>query len=118
MKDGFLDEHLKKCQALYRASAEAMQDALRQYLGDCARWTPPAGGMFLWLELPAHVDASKLLDAALAAAVAYVPGAPFFASSPQANTMRLCFSTAAPETIARGIEILGGVIRASATPGE
>ena len=117
VKDGFLDEHLKKCQALYRANAEAMQNALRQYLGDCARWTPPAGGMFLWLELPAHVVASELLNAALAAGVAYVPGAPFFASSPQANTMRLCFSTATPETIARGIEMLGGVIRASKTPG-
>ena len=112
IRSGFLGPHVRKCQALYRTNAEAMQGALRSHLPDRARWTPPSGGMFFWLELAAELDASALLDAALAAGVAYVPGGPFFATSPQVNTMRLCFSTGTSETIARGIEILGKVVRA------
>ena len=115
IKDGFLGPHLKNCQALYRANAQSMHDALQLHLRDCARWSAPTGGMFIWLELLAQLDASALLDAALAAGVAYVPGGPFFATSPKVNTMRLCFSTGTPETIAHGIGILGRVIREAAT---
>jgi len=115
IKDGFLGPHLKNCQALYRANAQSMHDALHLHLRDCARWSAPTGGMFIWLELLAQLDASALLDAALAAGVAYVPGGPFFATSPKVNTMRLCFSTGTPETIAHGIGILGRVIREAAT---
>lgn len=113
IKDGFLGPHLKHCQSLYKANAAAMHDAAQLHLSDLAHWTRPSGGMFLWLKLHKERDATALLDAALAAGVAYVPGGPFFAASPQLNTMRLCFSTGTPEVIARGISILGQVIRAA-----
>ena len=112
IKDGFLTQHLKICRAHYHANAASMHDALNLHLRDCARWTTPTGGMFLWLTLLQPMDTSVLLDAALAAGVAYVPGGPFFARSPEVNTMRLCFSTGTPESIARGIGILGRVVRA------
>lgn len=110
IKDGFLRSHVRKCQAVYRTNAQAMQSALESHLRGYARWTQPAGGMFFWLELAAELDTTELLDAALAAGVAYVPGGPFFATSQQVNTMRLCFSTGTPETIARGIDILGKIV--------
>ncbi|MGH8789589.1 MAG: PLP-dependent aminotransferase family protein [Cupriavidus necator] len=113
VKDGFLTSHLEFCRSLYRTSALAMTSALERHLHGLAHWTAPAGGMFLWLELQEGIDASALLEKALAAGVAYVPGAPFFAVAPEANTLRLCFSTVSPEAIEQGIGVLGQVLRDS-----
>lgn len=113
IKDGFLDGHLKQCRALYKANADAMEAALRTQLADAAQWVTPKGGMFLWLHLNKAVDAAALVEQALAAGVAYVPGGPFYASEPQHNTMRLCFSTGTAESIVRGVGLLGQVIRAA-----
>ena len=111
VKDGFLHQHLVACQALYRANAQAMANALQQHMSGLARWSVPAGGMFQWLELQNGVDAVQLVERALAAGVAYVPGAPFYAEQPQLHTARLCFSTGSAGDISRGISLLAGVVR-------
>lgn len=111
VSSGFLAPHLAACQALYRDNAKAMADALAQQLQGLARWTVPAGGMFQWLELAQGVDAEHLLERALEAGVAYVPGAPFYAGQPRANTARLCFSTGTAEDMATGIGRLASVLR-------
>jgi 2-aminoadipate transaminase len=113
VKDGFLSSHLESCRSLYRTHALAMTTALDQHLQGLAHWQPPAGGMFLWLELQEGIDAGALLERALAAGVAYVPGAPFFAVTPEVNTLRLCFSTVSPEAIEQGIGVLGQVLQES-----
>jgi 2-aminoadipate transaminase len=111
VKGGFLTRHLAACQALYRANAQAMAGALEHHLNGLALWTIPAGGMFQWLELTGDVDAEQLLEQALEAGVAYVPGAPFYAESPRKNTVRLCFSTVSAQDIATGAGRLAGVLR-------
>ena len=111
VKDGFLTRHIATCQALYRANAQVMEGALRHHLHGLAEWQAPTGGMFLWLELAAGLDATKLLDHAIEAGVAYVPGAPFYADHAQANTARLCFSTGTPQEMEQGVARLARVLR-------
>ena len=111
VKDGFLTRHVAACQALYRANAQLMEGALRHHLHGLAQWQVPTGGMFLWLELAAGLDATKLLDHAIEAGVAYVPGAPFYADHAQANTARLCFSTGTPQDMEQGVASLARVLR-------
>ncbi len=117
IKDGFLARHVPAIRARYRAQRDAMQAALERHLmnlrsGVC-RWHTPAGGMFFWLELPAHMDATALLPRAVEAGVAYVPGAAFFAHGGHANTLRLSFVTVPPERIEAGIAALGRVLAAA-----
>jgi len=111
VKGGFLQHHLAACQALYRANARAMGEALEQHLHGLARWTLPAGGMFQWIELLHGVDAVQLVERALQAGVAYVPGAPFYAENPQVNTARLCFSTGSAQDMALGVGLLARVVQ-------
>jgi len=111
VKDGFLISHLAQCQAFYRRNAQAMAVALEQHMQGLAHWTVPAGGMFQWLELANGVDAEQLLESALAAGVAYVPGAPFYAHEPRRNTARLCFSTGTPQSMDAGVALLARVVR-------
>jgi 2-aminoadipate transaminase len=112
IKDGFLDRHIPSIRSLYANQCQAMLDAMDAHFPAAVSWTRPEGGMFIWVTLPKHIDAMKLLDAALAAKVAFVPGAPFYANEPETNTLRLSFVTVSPERIREGIAILGQLITA------
>jgi 2-aminoadipate transaminase len=110
VRDGFLDRHVPTVRALYRERRDAMREALAAHMPPGTRWVTPAGGMFFWVELPAGCDAAALLPAAVARGVAFVPGAPFYAGSARAETLRLSFVTVAPEQIRRGVALLAGVV--------
>jgi 2-aminoadipate transaminase len=110
VKDGFLDKHIPSIRALYGSQCQAMLDAMDQHFPEGVSWTRPEGGMFIWVTLPKHIDAMKLLDEALAQKVAFVPGSPFYANTPETNTLRLSFVTVPPARIVEGIAILGKLI--------
>ncbi|MBQ5948109.1 PLP-dependent aminotransferase family protein [Massilia sp. ST3] len=110
VKDGFLDQHIPTIRKLYGDQCQVMLDAMAEHFPAGVSWTKPEGGMFIWVTLPKHIDAMKLLDQSLAARVAFVPGAPFYANEPETNTLRLSFVTVPPERIREGIAILGKLI--------
>ena len=69
--------------------------------------------MFIWLTLPDGQDARALLEVALThEKLAFVPGAAFHANGGGNNTLRLSFSTCAPDVIAEAMERLCGLIKA------
>ena len=113
IKDGFLDTHLVATRKVYAEQCAAMLQALTEHFPRGATWTRPTGGMFVWATLPDGIDAAHMLDAALDANVGYVPGGPFFAEAPQANTMRLSFATVTPGKMREGVARLGKVIAAA-----
>lgn len=113
IKDGFLDQHIPTIRKLYREQCAAMLAALGRHMPDGVRWNTPRGGMFLWVELPAGMNASTILARAVELNVAFVPGAPFYAAEPVAEALRLAFVTVPPARIEEGVERLAGVIRAA-----
>lgn len=112
IKDGFLDRHIPTIRTLYANQCQAMLDAMTEHFPSSVTWTKPEGGMFIWVTLPKHIDSMKLLEAALEQQVAFVPGAPFYANTPETNTLRLSFVTVPPERIREGIARLGKLIAA------
>jgi DNA-binding transcriptional MocR family regulator len=66
--------------------------------------------MFVWVRLPEGWDAGALLASALRHDVAFVPGAPFYASHPDTATMRLSFTTHTPDEITEGLRRLGSAL--------
>lgn len=111
IKDGFLDQHVPTIRQLYGDQCQAMLDALQAYFPASCSWSKPEGGMFIWVTLPEHIDASALLaDAVEQEKVAFVPGAPFYANVAQKNTLRLSFVTVPPEQIRAGVQRLGRLI--------
>ena len=97
--------------ARYRERRDVMLAALTEHFPQTARWTHPAGGMFLWVTLPPGADATEILLAAIEQGVAFVPGSAFYPNGGGANTMRLNFSNASPARIVEGIARLGAVLR-------
>jgi 2-aminoadipate transaminase len=103
IRSGLLDQRVPHMRWRHRAQRDAMAAALRQHLPSSCRWTVPTGGMFFWLELPRHVDATELLPYAAARGVAFVPGAAFHAAAPKRHMVRLSFVNETPARIERGI---------------
>ena len=113
LKNNFLDRHVPTIRALYKAQCHAMLDALNTHLaGTGIEWNAPDGGMFLWLRLPAGMNASALLPEAVDHNVAYVPGAAFYSGEAPTHTLRLSFVTASAEQIRIGVAALAGVLKA------
>lgn len=112
VKSGFLTTHLPSVRDLYQRQCGYMLQAMDDYFPDTVSWTRPEGGMFIWVTLPAHIDATALLAQAIIKNVAFVPGAPFYAGADaKVNTLRLSFVTVSEQKIREGIQILGDLIK-------
>jgi 2-aminoadipate transaminase len=108
---GFLNQHVKKINALYRERRDLMLDVLEETMPAGVKWTHPLGGLFLWATIPEYLDAAEVLKCAIQRKVAFVPGASFHARGGGKNTMRLNFSYASAENIQEGIVRLASVLR-------
>ncbi|MEY2683163.1 MAG: hypothetical protein RJA09_307 [Pseudomonadota bacterium] len=114
LKTGFLDGHIPAIRQRYRSQFAAMQAALSQHMaGLDVTWNQPRGGMFLWMRLPAPLNATQMLPKAVDNGVAYVPGAAFYAQDGDNQTLRLSFVTATEDQIDRGVAALAQTIKAA-----
>ncbi len=111
LKRGLLPEHLEKINAEYKAKRDLMLATLEETMPEGVTWTHPDGGLFLWLELPAHMSTNDLFLKAVEKKVAYVAGDSFYAAGEPHNAMRINFSNATPDNIVRGVNILAEVIK-------
>jgi 2-aminoadipate transaminase len=114
MRRGLLVRHVARMRKLCASRLAAVEEALMRHMPAETRWTHPAGGMCVWLELPPGFDANELLVRARERGVVFAPGRYFYVHSPQPNTLRLAFGLEERQ-IARGIAVLGGILRAELT---
>ena len=107
LKAGRMPATLARVRTTYAARSKAMGDALRSQLGDAVRFVQPQGGMFIWVTLTGaggkEKDGAALAKRAIDKGVAFVPGTPFYAQSPDSSTLRLSFATADIPKIEEGI---------------
>jgi 2-aminoadipate transaminase len=108
-----VEGHVLRLCSAYRQRRDAMVEALPQVLPPGSSWSDPDGGMFVWARLPGTPDTAELLQRALLADVAFVPGAAFYAGTPDRATLRLSFTTNTPERIAEGMRRLGNALAGS-----
>jgi 2-aminoadipate transaminase len=105
-------EQVKDFRELYRRRRDAMLDALTAQMPDGCRWTTPAGGFYVWLELPDGINAKAMLPRAVSSRVAYVPGTGFYAGGGGADHLRLSYCFPPPDRIREGVRRLASVIEA------
>ncbi|MCX2953065.1 PLP-dependent aminotransferase family protein [Lentzea sp. NEAU-D7] len=110
LADNDLDAHVARLCAEYGARRDAMLAALPATTPAGTTWSDPDGGMFVWLRLPGDVDSAVLLKDALLHDVAFVPGAAFFATTPDHATLRLSFTTNTVTEIEEGMARLAKVL--------
>ncbi len=114
MQEGLLEPNIEKTVASYKQKAEAMLQSFEKFMPEGVSWTTPEGGLFLFLNLPAHLDAEKLMTIAVRDyKVAFVPGVVFHCDGSGKNTLRMNFSYESVEAIRKGVQRLAEAIKAS-----
>lgn len=109
LADSDLDAHIQRLRDAYRERRDAMMAEMAATVPAGSTWTDPDGGMFTWVRLPDGFNATDLLPRALAADVAFVPGAPFYTAEPDPATLRLSFTTHTPPEIRAGMRRLASI---------
>jgi 2-aminoadipate transaminase len=110
-ESGRWQDYLGSLTQIYRRRRDTMLDALAEHFGAEARWTHPAGGLFVWATLPDYLDTTDLLARALQSDVAFVPGRAAYLDGRGGSSMRLNFSGVADDDIREGIRRIGEVVR-------
>jgi 2-aminoadipate transaminase len=112
---GHFERQLPAARALYASHWAALEAAFRRHLPPGCSWTEPSGGFLTWLRLPSGVEAVAMRPDALAAGVAYVPGAPFYVGDEDGrDEIRLSFSALDEAALDVAVSRLGCVIRDAA----
>ena len=115
LRAGRMPATLAHVREVYAGRARTMGECLKQELGDAIEFTQPGGGLFFWARLTgaggALKDAGELARRAIDQGVAFVPGAPFFATNPDVSALRLSFATVGEDRIREGVARLRVALR-------
>ena len=111
-RPGWLTEQKARIVPMYRDRCHALADALEESLGDRIRFHRPLGGMFLWTEFERVPDTKILLQHAVEAGVAFVPGNAFTIDQRPDSKARFSYSTLSPEQLGEAVRRLTSGVNA------
>lgn len=101
---------IREFRQMYRRRRDAMVGALGEFMPMCT-WNVPDGGFYVWVGLPAGLDAKDMLPRAVTNLVAYVSGTAFYAGGRAGRDhMRLSFCYPEPAEIREGVRRLSEVV--------
>ena len=112
IEKGYMKDHIRKINDLYRPRRDAMLEALKAHMPEGSQWTVPEGGMFIWVSFEDRVDTDKLFERAIEKKVAFIPGSKFYPEGTvRRNEMRLNFSYPGIDLIHEGIGRLSKLLK-------
>ena len=100
-RSGALESNVELVNTALRERCQALVESLRELIPE-ARFEPPAGGYFLWLDLDDDVDTRSLLTGAEAEGATFVAGPDFMISGGE-SSLRLSFASVPVDQIPEGI---------------
>lgn len=106
------EEHLDRIKDRYASKCNIMFEAIKASFPAKSIFSKPEGGMFIWVQLPDHMDAELLLKNCIDKGVVFVPGKYFYTNGTGENTLRLNFTNCSEENIRKGIDIIGKTLSA------
>jgi DNA-binding transcriptional MocR family regulator len=98
---GRIRQSIETVKSALAERVERLAAALERDIPD-AKFTPPEGGYFMWVELPEGTDVDALFAAASERGVAFVKGTDFLLEGGR-NTLRLAYSGVTAEKIDEGV---------------
>ncbi|WP_395700216.1 PLP-dependent aminotransferase family protein [Aquabacterium sp.] len=119
LQEGGYDRHLRSLRESLRTQRNSLFEAVNRHFPDGTRVVRPAGGYFVWVELPAGIDAMALHRAALAQRISLAPGPMFSARAEFQHHIRLTCGQLWDDSLERAMRVLARLVadapRAAAT---
>ncbi len=110
-KEYDVDEHIDEIRKIYRRKLNLMCDCLDKYCPSL-EYVRPQGGLFIWVKLPNNVPMTDYCKRLVENKVAVVPGTAFMTDeNAPCSYIRLNFSTPDDESIVKGVQIMGEVLK-------
>lgn len=106
---GGYEFHLRRLRQALQTQQNRMLEAIAEYFPEGTRVTRPRGGYFLWLKLPAGIDALELHRRAAAQGISVAPGPMFSASRSYGNCLRLNYGHPWSPSIQRAVRAVGAL---------
>jgi DNA-binding transcriptional MocR family regulator len=110
-RSGAIDRSIETVKAALQERVAALAAALTRELPE-ARFVPPQGGYFMWIELPEGADVEAVFAEAKARGVAIVKGTDFLMEGGE-NTFRIAYSGVTVPQIEEGVKRLAEAVRAA-----
>ena len=104
---GGYDRHLRQLRLTLAAQQNTMLQAIAVHFPPGTRVTRPQGGYFVWVEMPAGIDALALHRSALAAGISIAPGPIFSATRAFRHCIRLNYGHPWSAQLEEAIATLG-----------
>lgn len=108
---GLQQSWLLKLRQAYGSRVQAMDEALREHIGDLATWQRPGGGYFFWLKFAKSVNTTDLKLKAAHHQTGFQPGENFSSGVGLKNYLRLSFAHYKEADIHEGVARLGKLLR-------
>lgn len=115
LAQGGYDRHLRQLRAALAEERQRAHRLIERHFPAGTRVTRPAGGYFLWLELPPAVDALKLHQQAMAQGISTAPGVLFSADRRFTHHLRLNVGHPGDPRIGPALRTLGELACAAAS---
>jgi DNA-binding transcriptional MocR family regulator len=116
LEKGGYDRHLRQMRRTLAERQAAFIEAIAKYFPAGTRATRPAGGYFLWVELPEYVDVLDIHRLALSHGISVAPGPMFSATYAFKNCLRLNYGHIWDSRTEGALATLGKLIRAYPAP--
>jgi 2-aminoadipate transaminase len=111
-KSGAIDRSIETVKAALHERVATLAGALARELPE-ARYVPPQGGYFMWVELPEGADVEAIFAEAKDRGVLIVKGTDFLMEGGE-NTFRIAYSGVTADEIEEGVKRLAEAVRAAA----
>jgi 2-aminoadipate transaminase len=113
-RSGALERSIETVKAALRDRVQTLAEALRRELPE-ARFEPPQGGYFMWVELPRVADVNALFTVASDLGLQFVKGSDFVLDGGE-SSLRIAYSGVTPEQIDEGVKRLAAAYREVSDP--
>lgn len=110
LQEGGYERHLRGLRQSLQAQRDSLFEAVNRHFPDGTRVVRPAGGYFVWVELPAGVDAMALHRAALAQRISVAPGPMFSARAEFQHHIRLTCCQLWDDSLERAMRVLARLV--------
>jgi 2-aminoadipate transaminase len=110
-RSGAIERSIETVKTALHERRDTLAGALERELPE-ARFVPPEGGYFMWVELPEGADVDALAASAKDRGVIFVKGTDFLLEG-GLNTLRLAYSGVRPDEIDEGVSRLAEAYRSA-----
>ena len=111
LRDGGYDHHLRSLRRAYHQHLHLFLRGMQKYFPEGTRYSRPQGGNFIWIELPAKVDALRLRRDALKHKINTAPGNLFSVKDRYRHCLRISCSLPWSDEIEAALRTLGDLIK-------